>query len=186
MLRFPTGCNTDSVQVVGVGAATLDDLWLVDDFLNEEAVHQALGHITMGGGPVATSLCVLSRLGHKAALVDTCGDDPAGRAILASLSVEGVNTTWIHCAPGRISATAIVLVRADDGARQIVYQPSSAAEPTVDSKLTEVIAGAQLLHLNGRHESTARACIEIAQSADLLISYDGGAGRYRDSIRDRG
>jgi len=184
MLRFPTGCNTGSVQVVGVGAATLDNLWLVDGFLIEEGVQRAFSHITMGGGPVATSLCVLSRLGHQAALVDACGDDPAGREILAGLSAEGVNTTWIHCAPERISATAIVLVRAGDGARQIVYQPSSAAEPTLDSNFTEMIAGAQLLHLNGRHESTARACIEIAQRSDLLISYDGGAGRYRDSIRD--
>jgi sugar/nucleoside kinase (ribokinase family) len=104
--------------------------------------------------------------------------------ILAGLSAEGVNTTGMQCIPEMISASAVVLVRAGDGARQIVYQPSSAAEPTIDSKLKNLIASAKLLHLNGRHESTARACLEIAQRSDLLISFDGGAGRYRDSIRD--
>jgi sugar/nucleoside kinase (ribokinase family) len=184
MLRLPIARNIGSVQVVGVGAATLDDIWLVDRFLSDEGVHQALGHLTSGGGPVATSLCVLSRLGHKTALIDSCGDDPAGREILAGLSAAGVHTTGIQCTPKGISATAIVLVRAGDGARQIVYQPSSAAEPRLDSTLIDMIAGARLLHLNGRHESTARACVEIAQGSDLWISFDGGAGRYRDSIRD--
>ena len=56
MLRSSLGRDADFVQVVGVGAATLDDLWLVDDFRSEEGVHQALGHSRMGGGPVATSL----------------------------------------------------------------------------------------------------------------------------------
>lgn len=184
MLRFPTGCKSESLHVVGVGAATLDDLWLVDDFLSEEGVHQALGHERMGGGPVATALCILSRLGHSTALIDSCGDDPAGREILAGLLAQGVNTTGMQCIPERISASAVVLVRAWDGARQIVYQPSSAAAPTLDSKLKNMIASAKLLHLNGRHESTARDCIKIAQRSDVLISYDGGAGRYRDSIRD--
>ncbi len=184
MLRSSLGRDADIVQVVGVGAATLDDLWLVEDFRSEERVHQALGHSRMGGGPVATSLCVLSRLGHQTALLDRCGDDPTGREILSGLIAEGVNTEGIQCIPDKSSASAVILVRAGDGARQIVYQPSSAAEPIVTAKMAEMIRRAQLLHLNGRHESTARACVEIAQQSDVLISFDGGAGRYRDSIRD--
>lgn len=184
MLRSNLGRNLHPQLVVGIGAATLDDLWLVDDFMSEEGVSLALDRTSMGGGPVATLLCVLSRLGHSTALIDRCGDDAAGHEILAGLEAAGVHLAGVQCLPGKTSARAVVLVRRRDGARQIVYQPSTADEPTLDATLTEMIRGARLLHLNGRHESTARASVEIAQQADRLISYDGGAGRYRDSIRD--
>ncbi|MCX6853994.1 MAG: PfkB family carbohydrate kinase [Verrucomicrobia bacterium] len=179
------GRDENCPEIVGVGAATLDDLWLVDDFLSDEdGVQQALSTSQMGGGPVATSLCVLSRLSHNVALFDSCGEDAAGEEIIAGLKKSGVNTKAIKRVPGAMSARAVIMVRARDGARQITYMPSTATEPMLDDSQAQMIRTASLLHLNGRHETLARACSKIAQSAGILISYDGGSGRYRESIRD--
>jgi len=172
------------VEVIGVGAATWDDLWVVDDFSSAERVVAATAHVGMGGGPVATALCVLAHLGHTCALVDSGGDDTTGDLIAAELRQIGVQTRCLHREPGARSARAAVLVRKHDGARQIAYAPATAAEPAWGRIEDELMAKARLLHLNGRHESTSRAAVQSAQRNAVTISFDGGAGRYRPSIRD--
>lgn len=171
------------VDVVGIGAATWDDFWVVEDFSTEERVALALAHLSMGGGPVATALCTLSHLGHRCTLVDAQGDDAAGCAITKELTAAGVTTDHVAMVPGAFSTRATVLVRKRDGARQIVYTPATAPEPRWDAREDAALRGARLLHLNGRHEATARAAVLSAQRQGITISFDGGAGRYRDSIR---
>lgn len=169
---------------MGIGAATLDDLWLVPDFSGHECVTQALQHVQMGGGPVATALCVLASAGESVALLDTVGDDAAGEAILQGLIRHRVAVTGIRQIAGAASASAMVLVRQSDGARQIVYLPSDAGELVLDAAHHALIRQARLLHLNGRHEEAAREAVQVACEAGVTVSFDGGAGRYRESIRD--
>lgn len=170
--------------VVGIGAATLDDLWLLNEFSDQEGVAQAEAHIQMGGGPVATALCVLGRLGHSAQLLDAVGDDEAGNVIRSGLLHAGVSDLGLREVTGVRSALAVILVRKRDGARQIHFLPSSCGELTLDEVHVEMIQQARLLHINGRHEAACRAAVEIALAAGVTISFDGGAGRYRDSLSD--
>jgi sugar/nucleoside kinase (ribokinase family) len=173
-----------SKLLIGVGAATQDDLWLVESFVADESVREALDQTQMGGGPVATALCVLAQLGHPTLLIDVCGGDPIGDWILADLEICGVSTQGVRRIPGARSARAVVMVRASDGARQIAFLPSSAGEPLFDDEYSAQVKGARLLHINGRHENAAREAVKWAQAAGVEISFDGGAGRYRESIRD--
>ena len=170
--------------LIGVGAATQDDLWLVDGFVGDESVQESLDQTMMGGGPVATALCVLGQLGHPTLMIDVCGDDPSGDWILADLDSWGVSTQCMRRSAGARSARAVIIVRASDGARQITFAPSSAGEPLFDDELATRVKGSRLLHINGRHEIAAREAVKSAKEADVEISFDGGAGRYRESIRD--
>ena len=172
------------VDVLGVGAATWDHFWIIDDFAAEERVCAAADHAFMGGGPVATALCVLARHGHKVALLDVGGDDAPGLALRNELDRHGVDTGAIQVVPGRQSATAGILVRRSDGTRQIHYHPSDAGEPAWNETTASLVRGARLLHLNGRHENTARAAVACAEVYGVTISFDGGAGRWRESLRD--
>jgi sulfofructose kinase len=140
-----------SFKVVGIGAETRDEFFVVPEFSAQEQVTQALASCVDAGGPVATALAVLRAHGHECVLLD---GEPA------------------H---------AVILVRQRDGARQIVFMPASAPEPFFEPKL---LAGARLLHINGRHENACRAAIEAAKAQNIGISFDGGAGRWRESIRD--
>lgn len=172
------------MEIVGVGAATLDELWLVPQFSDDEHVIQASAHVTMGGGPVATALCVAGRLGRSSALIDSHGDDLAAEVLLNELHSHGVRTEWMRQTPCSRTALANILVREMDGARQIVYLPSSAPEPELDEAGRRLVAKARILHINGRHERAAREAVEVASLSGTLISFDGGAGRYRESLRD--
>lgn len=172
------------LDVLGIGAATLDDLWRVHDFDASEGVRQALDHATMGGGPVASALVVLAGLGRRTALVDVCGDDAAGQRIVAELRLHGVGVDLVQQKPGSVSAQAVIQVREGDGARQIVFLPCSAGEPAMSEALAGALSSARVLHLNGRHEDIARQAVRLVQESGGLVSFDGGAGRYRDSIRD--
>lgn len=140
-----------SFKVTGIGAETRDEFFIVPEFSADERVAEAAAHAEDRGGPVATALAVLQAHGHECALVD---GEPA---------------------------RAVILVRQCDGARQIVFMPSSSPEPVFDAKCLE---GACLLHINGRHENACRAAIRAAQAQNVEISFDGGAGRFRESIRD--
>ncbi len=171
-------------EVIGVGAATWDHFWIVEEFAAEERVCAASDHVAMGGGPVATAVCALARHGHATALIDVGGDDAPGRALRAELEQHGVNTTALQVLPGRRSATAGILVRRRDGARQIAYHPGDAVEPVWGEAEARLVRNARLLHLNGRHEATARAAAAEATARGVAIAFDGGAGRWRESLRD--
>lgn len=173
-----------SFEVIGIGAATLDALSIVPEFRADEHVTRALAYAEAGGGPVATALCVLAAHGHRGALIDRCGDDAAGQSIRVGLEQCGVSTDHIRVMPGARSATASILVRQRDGARQIVYAPSTAGEPAPEDVDEALFKHARLLHLNGRHETAARRAVQFAQQHGVTISFDGGAGRWRESLRD--
>jgi sugar/nucleoside kinase (ribokinase family) len=96
---------------------------------------------------------------------------------LAVLRAHGHACTLLDGEPAR----AVILVRQRDGARQIVFMPAETPEPVFEPAMLD---GVRLLHLNGRHEKACRAAIAAAQATNIEISFDGGAGRFRESIRD--
>ena len=157
---------------------------VVPEFPASEGVTQALAVAQAGGGPVATALCTLASLGSPTMLLDTQGDDTTGRRILDDLRRRRVNAEAVRVHHDCVSAQAHILVRQRDGARHICFIPSTAPELDAGDIEPAQVRGAALLHINGRHEKAARHAASIAKEAGVPVSFDGGAGRYRDSIRD--
>lgn len=176
--------SASAIEVVGIGAATLDDFWLIEDFSAEERVCAAYANCRAGGGPVATALCVLAHHGHACTLVDIQGGDATGELVRNDLQRWGVCVDYLQQKTDVTSALASVWVRKKDGARQIAYMPSNAGEPKWTDREKRLLSQARLLHLNGRHEATGREAVKCAKESGVTISFDGGAGRYRDSLRD--
>jgi sulfofructose kinase len=96
---------------------------------------------------------------------------------LAVLRAHGHECVLVDSEPAR----AVILVRQRDGARQIVFMPSEAPEPFFEPQMLDDV---RLLHINGRHENACRAAILAAQAQGVEISFDGGAGRFREPVRD--
>lgn len=172
-------------RVIGIGAATWDHLCIVPEFPAGEGVQQAIASRFQGGGPVATALCVLAKLGTPAAVLDAQGDDAIGKQIREELKHFGVVTGFIRVQTGASSAHATILVRQRDGARHIMFSPSSAGEFRPEDVPEDEIATAKLIHLNGRHEAACFRAIELAKKHRVPVSFDGGAGRFRGEASRR-
>ncbi len=167
-------------DVVGLGVSTLDLLLVVDELPGEESVQRAHESVLQGGGPVATALVALARLGSRTAMLDKVGDDWRGRLIIDGFRKEDVAIEWMHVAFGCTSSIASILVRKGDGARSIVFSPGDAGELDPTELREDVITQAKVLHLNGRHWDAALKAAQLARAHGVKVSFDGGANRCRD------
>ena len=170
-------------DVVGLGSAVLDVLTLVDQFPSGESVQQAAAIEMQGGGPVATALVALARLGARTAMLSVVGDDWRGHYLLDEFQREGVATNQIVQQPNSSSFAASIMVRKRDGARAITYVPGSGPEFVLTGSHRAVLQQTNILHLNGRYFS---ACLKAAQwihQCGGRVSFDGGADRYHSDYR---
>ncbi|MDU3515370.1 MAG: PfkB family carbohydrate kinase, partial [Veillonella sp.] len=92
MNAFPN----EVIDIVGIGASTLDRFIVVDHFPMGREVQEAISSTTDGGGPVATALATAGKYGSRTVMIDRIGDDMVGRYILEDFHKYNVNTEGIQ------------------------------------------------------------------------------------------
>ena len=88
MITFPQ----KHIDIVGIGASTLDRFIVVDHYPTGREVQQVVSSTTDGGGPVATALAVAGKYGARTAMIDSIGDDMVGRHIQRQFKLKAVLT----------------------------------------------------------------------------------------------
>ena len=174
---------TKTIDVVGIGVSTLDMFTVVNTFPTIRQVQKAVTMVLDGGGPVATAIVTLSKLGATTVMIDHLGDDWTGSLILEDFKKHNVTTQYLEIFPACSSSVANILVQKNTGIRAIIYHPGSVPEITNISKYLSVIKQAKVLHLNGRHLEASLQAIDIAKQAGVKVSFDGGANRYNLGMR---
>jgi sulfofructose kinase len=172
-----------SFEVVGLGSAVLDILTLTDHFPADEDVQQAHAIEMQGGGPVATALVTMARLGVSTAIITQIGDDWGGKQITTGLEAEGVAVDFVVRSPDSNSSVASIMVRKADGARTINYVPPSGPILTLNDSHRELLSRTGLLHLNGRFLDACMEAAEIVRHNGGLVSFDGGAHSFKPAFR---
>jgi sulfofructose kinase len=81
------------VRVIGIGLACLDYLLRVPDFRTVHRGCRLEGFKNQGGGPAATAMVAVARLGGEAELWTVLGQDHHGQLIEEELLQEGVDMT---------------------------------------------------------------------------------------------
>lgn len=176
--------SVKGLDVVGLGVSTLDMFTVVEQFPAAREVQKAVRMILDGGGPVATALVTLSRLGARTAMLDRLSDDWVGSLILRDFQEDHVGTDNLEVSAGYSSSVANILVERKSGNRAIFYHPGSVPEITDIVRHTQVIQSAKILHLNGRHREAVLPAIQAARQAGVKVSFDGGANRYHPGMRE--
>ena len=179
MNAFPN----EVIDIVGIGASTLDRFIVVDHFPTGREVQQAISSTTDGGGPVATALATAGKYGSRTVMIDRIGDDMVGRYILEDFHKYNVNTEGIQVDADAKSGTATILVKQKTGERAVFFERSTASDPEFLDKYQGLIENASIVHINGRHRHLMRTAIDIARQSGTIISLDGGAQRYDDDMR---
>ena len=179
MNAFPN----ELIDIVGIGASTLDRFIVVDHFPTGREVQQAISSTTDGGGPVATALATAGKYGSRTVMIDRIGDDMVGRYILEDFHKYNVNTEGIQVDAEAKSGTATILVKQKTGERAVFFERSTAPDPEFLDNYQGLIENASIVHINGRHRHLMRTAIDIARQSGTIISLDGGAQRYDDDMR---
>ena len=179
MNTFPN----EVIDIVGIGASTLDRFIVVDHFPMGREVQEAISSTTDGGGPVATALATAGKYGSRTVMIDRIGDDMVGRYILEDFHKYNVNTEGIQVDADAKSGTATILVKEKTGERAVFFERSTAPEPEFLSDYQGLIENASIVHINGRHRHLMRTAIDIARQSGTIISLDGGAQRYDEDMK---
>jgi ribokinase len=168
---------TDQPLVIGLGQAALDFLGVVPSYPAPDTKCELAGLTIQGGGPVATALVTLSRLGIRTTLLGRVGDDDFGLAIRNGLAEEGVDVSRLETAVGGRSQVAFIAVDPGTGQRTIFWHPGQGTDPDLTLIDPSFITQADLLHLDGLKLKTSLAAARIARQAKLPVVFDAGTLR---------
>ena len=161
-------------DVVGVGLSAVDYLGIVDEYPPPADVKIQMSQFTrQGGGPVATALVALARLGDRTAFVGKMGDDEVGRLMRSQLEEEKVDVTQVVMEPGASSQPAFIIVDQATGRRTIFWSESDVPPLRASEMDREFITSARILHLDGLQMEAGLAAARWAKEADMTVVLDG-------------
>lgn len=170
------------IQVVGLGMSTLDILVRLAELPTwEEGTHFGAMAID-GGGPVATAIAAVARLGVPAGFVGTYGNDRLGEIKLQTLTENGVDVSCMVQRP--VPENEIVLVTVHEQTGERIFTGARAfqdytlsAEEIGAGRFREYITAADVLHLDGYHADAARMAAGWMRQAGKRVVLDGSATR---------
>lgn len=165
----------DDFSVVGLGQCSLDILGLVPRYPEADAKIDLDETLVQGGGPVATALVTLARLGEKTALVGRVGDDDFGMRIRQELKEEGVDCRHLVTQRGASSQFSFIAVERRRGFRNIFCHRGSTESLKNSDLPAGILQGDRVLHLDGSHLPAAIFAARSARGIGMLTVLDGGS-----------
>ena len=169
--------STDMEQFdfVGIGFCSNDHLCRIPELVPDSKV-EMLEHEIQGGGPCGGAVVAAARLGLRAAMAGSVGDDADGRMICDDLRREGVDVSALRVMPGRRSAVAYCLIT-PDGRRTVAWSGHGLPDLPAAELPEELIRRARLLHFDGHQIPAALRAAELGRRYGSLMCFDAGSVR---------
>lgn len=168
------------MKVAGLGQSSLDYIAFVDAFPEEDTKAEVTGFTVEGGGPVATALVSLSRLGVKTYFTGRVSDDRAGSEIRRGLKNEGVDVRGLKVRKGGSSQLAFILVNRKTGSRTIFWQRPTVPPLSPSEVSPSFVKGKDFLLLDGLMMDSSMKAARVAKAAGVPVMLD--AGRVRPGM----
>ena len=141
-----------SVEVVGIGAMNMDQLYYVERILvdGEASVKEFSFH---PGGSAANTIYGLAKLGIRTGFIGAVGDDEIGRSLVEDLARGGVDVSQIRVKKGAKTGSALCLSD-NQGRRSLYVTPGANSLLETEDIDLEYINQAKILSLSSFvHES---------------------------------
>lgn len=164
-------------DVVGLGQCCVDYLALVEryPYVNEKSEVNKL--TIQGGGPVATAMVTLSRLGVSTSFIGKISDDYFGTLIQDSLTAEHVNIDHIVVEKGGRSQVSFIVIEKETGKRTIFWTKPTVAPLSPDEINKDIIRNARVLHLDELMIEGSLEAARCAKDAGVTVVVDAGSLR---------
>jgi ribokinase len=168
------------MKVTGLGQCSLDHIFIVDSYPEPDTKKEMLQWTVAGGGPVATALVSLSRLGVSCRFCGIIGDDEAGEKISSSLKSENINLSGLIKRIDSTSQMAFIAVEESSGKRTIFWQRPSAKPLSPDEIPGDFLEDCDFLLVDGLMTEASMYAAKIAKKRNIPVMLD--AGRVRDGM----
>lgn len=161
--------------VAVIGMATVDYLYVLDEYPKADTVTPALDHQIAMGGLGGRGAIAAKRLGGATRLLAACGTGVHAEVLMAGLAAEGVDCTWVTSdQPSQHSA--VILARGD-ATRTIIWLPQPMANARMIEHLPEFLEGADVALLDATDEMLATAALDECEKSGVTTVLDTGSGR---------
>jgi ribokinase len=168
------------MKVAGLGQCSLDNLFIVDSFPVPDTKKEIIAWTTAGGGPVATALAGLSRLGISCSFHGIIGDDEAGKIIADSLNVEKVDIKGLLVRPQSCSQVAFIAIEKGSGRRTIFWKRPSAGPLKPEELPVNFFDKTDFLLIDGLMTEASFYAVHKAREKNIPVMLD--AGRVREGM----
>ncbi len=168
--------SSEKVRVVGLGQCSQDLFGRVPLYPSVDQKVELLETFSQGGGPVATALVTLSRLGVRTAIASRTGGDDLGTMIRRGLVDEGVDCFHLLVDPSGTSQFAFIAV--DPFGHRNIFWTRGSARPLSETEIPlSLIAQSTVVHLDGLHLDAAVTAARHARHCGVTTVLDGGTFR---------
>lgn len=133
-----------------------------------------------GGGPVATALVALTRLGVDCRFFGVAGDDGAGDMIRHSLIAEGINADGLVTRTNASSQRAFIVIEKGTGRRTIFWKRSTGPDLRPEEVGADFLDGSAFLLLDGLMPDISLFAAKEARRRNIPVMVD--AGRLRPGM----
>jgi sulfofructose kinase len=169
-------------DAVGIGYTALDYLGIVPHLPVENTKLEVRDFTIQGGGPTATAIVTMKRLGLSASYIGKVGDDGFGARMLDELRREDVDVTSVVVEPGATSQYAFIMVDARTAARTILWTRGSVSPLRAREVNLDLVRSARGLFIDDLEPEAAFAAAKAAREANVPVLID--AGSLREGVRD--
>lgn len=169
-----------ALDVVGLGYCAWDYLGIVDHIPEFDApTVDLLDFATSGGGPVATALVTLARLGARTGFIGIIGDDEAGLQCRQTFAQNGVDFQRMRVQGGARTPICMILVHSGSGRRAILCYRGTCPQIELQPADYSYIATARFLHLDGHHIGAAIEAAKCMHETGGTVVLDANRPRPR-------
>lgn len=136
-------------RILAIGTATLDFIYTLERYPQEDAELRALNFRLGRGGNATNTLVVLSQLGHECAFGGVLAEGPEAAPILEDLARYRIDLSFCRLVPGRPPISCI-LISLERGTRTIVHY-RDLPEYSYDEFRRIDLTPFDWIHFEGRH-----------------------------------
>jgi sulfofructose kinase len=163
--------------VAGIGQCSLDYLAVIDIYPQVDTKKEVLEWVEQGGGPVATALVALSRLGIPCRFYGVTGDDYAGKKIKQSLINEGIDVKGLIAREKAISQLAFIAIEKGTARRTIFWKRPSGEALREEELGADFLESTGFLLLDGLMKDVSIYAAKKANAINIPVMLDAGRAR---------
>ena len=164
-------------DVVGLGQCCVDYLAIVEQYPDINEKREVNSLTIQGGGPVATAMVTLSRLGASTSFIGKISDDYFGTLIQDSLTGENVNIDHIVVEKDGRSQVSFIVIEKETGKRTIFWSRPTVTPLSPDEINKDIIRNASVLHLDELMIEGSLEAARCAKDAGVTVVVDAGSLR---------